>query len=248
AGCQHHLRRVSMTCPDCGRQMERRAMRLGGRAVLALWGLGFLLAAWLGGDLLHDVIEGMQKSLLPMWKLWLPVAVLLAAGGALSLRVQRLVCPTCGAGAPAGFVATTEGSTRRAVLRAGGAAVAASVGGAAAVVGRNAGWIAVGREIFNPQVENTAPTPLPEWAGSHIRAHRRLGRTNVMVSDISLGSGRIDDLDVPSAAIERGVTYIDTAPDYADAGSETLLGQAMKGRRDQIFLATKFCRPDGHLP
>jgi hypothetical protein len=77
-----------MTCPDCGRQMERQAMRLGGRAVLPLWGLGFLLAAWLGGDLLHDVMEGMQKSLLPMWKPWLPVAVLLAAVVATSLRVH----------------------------------------------------------------------------------------------------------------------------------------------------------------
>ncbi len=237
-----------MICPDCGRQMERRAMRLARGSLLALWGLGFLLAAWLGGDLLHDVMEGMQKSLLPMWKLWLPVIVLLAAVVATTLRVHRVACPACGAGAPAGFVATTEGSTRRAVLRAGGAAVAASVGGAAAAVGRNAGWIAVGREIFNAKVESTAPSPRPEWAGSQIRAHRRLGRTNVMVSDISLGSGRIRDLEVPSAALERGVTYVDTAPDYADAGSETLLGQAMKGRRDQIFLATKFCRPDGHLP
>ena len=237
-----------MTCPDCGREMERRAVRLGGRSVLVLWIVGLFLAGWLGGDLLHDVIEGMQKSLLPMWKLWLPVAVLVAAVVATALRLRRPLCPGCGAGSPAGFVATAEGSTRRAVLRAGGAAVAASVGGAAAAVGRNAGWIAVGREIFNPEVESTAPSPRPEWAGSQIRAHRRLGRTNAMVSDISLGSGRIRDLEVPSAAIERGVTYIDTAPDYADAGSEMLLGQAMKGRRDQIFLATKFCRPDGHLP
>ena len=53
---------------------------------------------------------------------------------------------------------------------------------------------------------------------------------------------------MPEAALERGVTYFDTAPDYADAGSETILGEAMKGQRDKIFLATKFCRPDGHLP
>src|SRR5262245_29194477 len=237
-----------MTCPDCGREMERRAVRLGVRSLLGLWVLGLFLAWWLGGDLLHDAMEGMQTSLLPMWKLWLPAAVLLAAVIATIVRVRRPVCTACGTGAPAGFVSTTEGSTRRAVLRAGGAAVVASVGGAAAAVGRNAGWIAVGREIFGAKVESTAPSPRPEWAGSQIRAHRRLGRTNVMVSDISLGSARIRDLEVPSAALDRGVTYIDTAPDYADAGSETLLGQAMKGRRDQIFLATKFCRPDGHLP
>jgi hypothetical protein len=69
-----------------------------------------------------------------------------------------------------------------------------------------------------------------------------------MVSDISLGSGRIRDIDVPRALFERGVTYVDTAPDYADAGSEKLLGEAMRGHRDKMFVATKFCRPTGHLP
>jgi hypothetical protein len=53
---------------------------------------------------------------------------------------------------------------------------------------------------------------------------------------------------VARALFERGVTYVDTAPDYAEAGSERLLGEAMKGHRDEIFLATKFCRPTGHLP
>src|SRR5262249_13927366 len=43
-------------------------------------------------------------------------------------------------------------------------------------------------------------------------------------------------------------TYFDTAPDYAENGSEIILGEAMKGHRDKIFLATKFCVADGHLP
>ncbi|MBW2420574.1 MAG: aldo/keto reductase [Deltaproteobacteria bacterium] len=46
----------------------------------------------------------------------------------------------------------------------------------------------------------------------------------------------------------RGVNYIDTAPDYSNAGSELALGEAMKGQRDKIFLATKFCTPKGHIP
>lgn len=53
-----------MTCPDCGRDMQRSAVRLGGRSLLALWGLGLFLAGWLGGDLLHDTMEGRQTSLL----------------------------------------------------------------------------------------------------------------------------------------------------------------------------------------
>ena len=38
------------------------------------------------------------------------------------------------------------------------------------------------------------------------------------------------------------------APDYSGSGSELALGKAMKGHRDKMFLATKFCTPNGHLP
>ena len=49
-------------------------------------------------------------------------------------------------------------------------------------------------------------------------------------------------------ALDRGVTYVDTAPDYAREGSEEVLGRAMAGRRERIFVASKFCTADGHLP
>jgi len=48
-------------------------------------------------------------------------------------------------------------------------------------------------------------------------------------------------------AIERGINYIDTAPDYALMGSEARIGEAVAGVRDQVSLATKFCLPSGHL-
>ena len=41
--------------------------------------------------------------------------------------------------------------------------------------------------------------------------------------------------------------YFDTAPDYSEAGAEERFGVAMKGVRDEMFVATKFCRPTGHL-
>jgi len=69
-----------------------------------------------------------------------------------------------------------------------------------------------------------------------------------MVSDISLGSGQIQTVEVARLALERGITYFDTAPDYARHGSEQILGEAMRGRRDQVFVASKFCTADGHLP
>ncbi len=235
-----------MTCSRCTGPMEHRRVRVRPRAQLAIWIVALACAWFLAGSLLHDLVEGMQKSLLPMWKLWVTVAALVAAVLASTVRLRRWTCAACDAG---GLVAPApDGSTRRAVLRAGGATVAATVGGVAAAVGRNAGWLSVGSEIFNAKVESTAPEPRAEWADSRVRSYRRLGRTNAMVSDISLGSGRIRDVAVPRAALERGVTYIDTAPDYADAGSERFLGDAIKGHRDKLFLATKFCRPDGHLP
>jgi len=97
-------------------------------------------------------------------------------------------------------------------------------------------------------VETISPNPRREWDGSHVKSYRRLGRTGVLVSDISVGCSRIRSADVPRLAIERGVNYFDTAPDYADTHSEQALGEAMRGRRDNLFLATKFCVADGHLP
>src|SRR6516165_3302485 len=54
---QRSRQETCMTCPDCGREMERQAVRLGSPWVLALWMVGLFLAGWLGGALLHDVIE-----------------------------------------------------------------------------------------------------------------------------------------------------------------------------------------------
>ena len=97
-----------------------------------------------------------------------------------------------------------------------------------------------------------APEPQARWSGSRIREYRRLGRTEARISDISLGSTKIraekGGEEIARRVIELGVNYFDTAPDYAEAGSELLLGRAMKGYRDQMFIATKFCTPQGHLP
>ena len=80
---------------------------------------------------------------------------------------------------------------------------------------------------------------------------RPLGASDLQVSVVGLGCnnfGRRLDLEgtraVVDAAIEEGVTFLDTAdvyggPDNAGA-SETLLGQALEGRRDAVVLATKF--------
>jgi aryl-alcohol dehydrogenase-like predicted oxidoreductase len=236
--------------------LEVGATRLRRGVAVGLWAVGLLLAWVLTGDLLHDLVEGVQRSHLPLWKLWVPAAALLVAALAPFVRLGRPVCRTCGTApgsrvlAPA-RVPARGGPTRRAVLRtlgAAGATAAAAAGGAAAALLSRRAWVPVARDFAFTPVETLAPTPSPEWAGARIRAYRRLGRTGVMVSDISLGSARINDVWVARAALDRGLNYFDTAPDYSDTGSERVLGEAMKGRRDQVFVATKFCVADGHLP
>jgi aryl-alcohol dehydrogenase-like predicted oxidoreductase len=77
---------------------------------------------------------------------------------------------------------------------------------------------------------------------------RSLGHSGLEVSVLGLGCnnfGRRVDLDgtraVVDAALEEGVTFLDTADIYGGhGGSEELLGQVLEGRRDQVVLATKF--------
>lgn len=90
---------------------------------------------------------------------------------------------------------------------------------------------------------------------------RTLGTSDLLVSAVGLGCnnfGRPGSLTedqrgtdaVIHAAIDAGVTFFDTADLYGSAfgGSETLMGRALKGRRDEIVLATKFGHPDSDTP
>ena len=79
--------------------------------------------------------------------------------------------------------------------------------------------------------------------------YRPLGDSGLMVSAVGIGcnafSGRVDldgVRDVLSAARDTGVTLLDTADIYGGApgGSEELMGEALKGQRDEFVLATKF--------
>jgi aryl-alcohol dehydrogenase-like predicted oxidoreductase len=78
--------------------------------------------------------------------------------------------------------------------------------------------------------------------------YRALGESGLRVSVAGLGCnnfGRRLGLEatraVVDAALEAGITLLDTADTYGGAGlSEELLGEALAGRRDQVVLATKF--------
>jgi len=79
--------------------------------------------------------------------------------------------------------------------------------------------------------------------------YKTLGRTGLQVSVIGLGTmvhaghfGAMKDeesLAAIDAALELGVNFIDTSDAYGAGYSETLLGKALKGRRDKVILASK---------
>ncbi|MDF1514854.1 MAG: aldo/keto reductase, partial [Anaerolineae bacterium] len=75
--------------------------------------------------------------------------------------------------------------------------------------------------------------------------YRRLGKTGVKVSPLCLGVGIRGELDenrfinTVHRAIDLGCNFIDCANSYGEGRSETVLGQAIKGKRDDLVITTK---------
>ena len=87
---------------------------------------------------------------------------------------------------------------------------------------------------------------------------RPLGKTGIMVSEIGLGCwgiggpvqrdgvvsgyGRVDDAESVAMlrrALDQGVNFLDTAPWYGNGHSERLVGEAIRGRREEVILCSK---------
>ncbi|HEY6740067.1 MAG TPA: aldo/keto reductase [Actinopolymorphaceae bacterium] len=85
--------------------------------------------------------------------------------------------------------------------------------------------------------------------------YRNLGDSGLVVSVVGLGcnnfGGRLDleqTRAVVDAALDVGITLLDTADIYGNSGgSEELLGQVLEGRRDRVVLATKFGHRGGDM-
>src|SRR5947209_5218365 len=77
-----------------------------------------------------------------------------------------------------------------------------------------------------------------------LEPERMLGATGIRVPLVGYGTGPLGKKDLSrehavrclNHAIDHGVTYLDTSPDY---GSEPHIGEVMRTRRSQVFLATK---------
>jgi hypothetical protein len=78
-----------------------------------------------------------------------------------------------------------------------------------------------------------------------VRSYRALGKTGLKMSDISIGTGKPPHPSLILRAIDRGINYIDTAPDYGKA--EEKLAEALKKvKRENVIIASKFCRHGGY--
>src|SRR6202042_977145 len=87
--------------------------------------------------------------------------------------------------------------------------------------------------------------------------YRSLGRTGIQVSPYALGAMMFgaggnpdhdDAIRIIHKALDAGINFVDTADRYSDGESEEIVGQALKGRRDHVVLATKVWGPMGDDP
>src|SRR6187551_3646938 len=87
--------------------------------------------------------------------------------------------------------------------------------------------------------------------------YRTLGSTGMHVSTLCLGAMMFgawgnrdhdDSIAIIHAALDAGINFVDTADVYSAGESEEVVGEALKGRRDRVVLATKAFMPMGDDP
>src|ERR1700731_4833954 len=87
--------------------------------------------------------------------------------------------------------------------------------------------------------------------------YRTLGRTGIQVSPYALGAMMFGAMGNPDhdesiriihRALDAGINLVDTADVYSGGESEVIVGKALKGRRDDVVLASKFGLPMNEGP
>lgn len=80
--------------------------------------------------------------------------------------------------------------------------------------------------------------------------YRKLGDTGLTASDISFGTSGSPSYKIILKAINMGINYFDTSPDYGSGRSESEIGKAVKimdKKRDDIIITSKLCSTFSHL-
>jgi len=105
----------------------------------------------------------------------------------------------------------------------------------AGMVGTTTALIAppVFADTLQKMVEQPEPASFPQ------PVYRTLGRTGLKISVVGFGAMLTPEPEVIRVAVERGVNYINTARKYMGGKNEVTVGQAVKGMRDKVYLATK---------
>lgn len=97
------------------------------------------------------------------------------------------------------------------------------------------GAVATAAGGYGCSQEPTLP-PVPMTGGP---VFRTLGRTQMKISTVSFGAMRTAEEAVFQAAFDLGVNYVDTARGYMNGRNEGIVGKALKGYRDKVYVATK---------
>jgi aryl-alcohol dehydrogenase-like predicted oxidoreductase len=99
--------------------------------------------------------------------------------------------------------------------------------------------VRAGEEPAQLELSNRGPDKIPR---------KPFGRTTEVVSIIGMGGYSLGDapsleeaIAIVHEAIDAGVNFFDNAWEYHNGKSEEWMGQALKGRRDKVFLMTKVC-------
>ncbi len=79
----------------------------------------------------------------------------------------------------------------------------------------------------------------PRRAAAGAPATRVLGRTGLKVTEVGMGVMITSDPAVVRAALEAGINYFDTARSYLGGRNEAILSEGLKGRRQEVLVATK---------
>ncbi|MFP4191891.1 MAG: aldo/keto reductase [Candidatus Hydrogenedentota bacterium] len=114
---------------------------------------------------------------------------------------------------------------------------------------RTAASAALGASLGSVFTSQEGVSVLAQDAANNTLPTRRLGKIGYEATIFGLGAGGntpIMDLEqrdtgvaIVNRALDLGVNYIDTAASYGGGASELIVGEVMRDRRDEVFLATK---------